>query len=142
VAAVRNFLSLSAHERRCKLEAAAELTRASLQLKVRPSRAARRLGTLTREDGTEVPSHAEAEEARRVGRAVAGAAGRLPWHPTCLRQALAVQRMLRRRGIASELHLGVTGVLDSTAHAWVTVGGEAVVGGQGIERFVPLAAFR
>jgi hypothetical protein len=50
--------------------------------------------------------------------------------------------MLRRRGISSELHLGVTSASVGEAHAWVTVGGHPVVGRPGLERFVPLAAFR
>jgi hypothetical protein len=49
--------------------------------------------------------------------------------------------MLRRRGIACTLHLGVTNARVAEAHAWVTVDGEAVVGRPGLERFVPLAAF-
>lgn len=68
-------------------------------------------------------------EAQRVGRVVGQVARVLPWRPTCLRQALAVRWMLRRRGIASQCHLGVVGVAPFAAHAWVTVGGAVVVGG-------------
>jgi transglutaminase superfamily protein len=50
--------------------------------------------------------------------------------------------MLRRRGIASRLHLGVTSPKVADAHAWVTVDEHPVVGGGGLERYVPLAAFR
>jgi hypothetical protein len=80
-------------------------------------------------------------EAARVGRTVARVSSRLPWHPTCLRQSLAVKRMLARRDIACRLHLGVRSATVGEAHAWVTVDGRAVVGRAGIERFVPLAAF-
>jgi hypothetical protein len=119
------------------------LTRATLELRLLPSRRTSALlgavqhGTHEQEAGPD-----ETREAQLVGVAVAGAARRLPWHPTCLRQALAAQRMLRRRGIDSRLHLGVTGATATEAHAWVTVAGRPVVGGQGLERYVPLAAFR
>jgi hypothetical protein len=67
--------------------------------------------------------------ARRVGAVVSQVAGRLPWHPTCLRQALAVRWMLRRRHIACECHIGVVKVAPFQAHVWVTVDGTVVVGG-------------
>jgi hypothetical protein len=85
---------------------------------------------------------AQLREAELVGAAVARVAARLPWRPSCLRQALAVQRMLHRRGIGGRLHLGLSNASERSAHAWVTVGGRPVVGGRGEERYVPLAAFR
>jgi len=120
-----------------------ELTRASLELRLRPaSRTIALLGE-HQADGRpgEVVGLAKLREAERVGRAVARVAGVLPWHPTCLRQALAVQRMLRRRQIACRLHLGVTQPSIGTAHAWVTVEDRPVVGQAGVETMVPLAAF-
>ena len=125
-----------------------QLTRASLELRLRPaSRTIALLGehqTHGRPD--EVVGAAKLREAERVGRAVARVARVLPWHPTCLRQALAVQRMLRRRQIACRLHLGVTHpsvthTSGGTAHAWVTVEDHPVVGRAGVESLVPLAAF-
>jgi hypothetical protein len=139
---MRTFLSLPAREQRLAVVAAWELTRASLELRLRSRTAAARLGPVSHGDSAPSASDPQLHEARLIGRAITLVAHRLPWHPTCLRQALAAQRMLRRRGIGSELHLGVTGASEAGAHAWVTVGGEPVVGGQGLERFVPLAAFR
>ncbi len=128
-------------DRRCAVEATAQLTRATLELRLVPrARTVGLLGGL--QTGEQPPAGAaQLREAERVGRIVAGVARRLPWHPTCLRQALAVQRMLRRRGIAGRLHLGVTGATEAAAHAWVTVDGHPVVGRPGLERFVALAAF-
>jgi hypothetical protein len=37
---------------------------------------------------------------------------------------------------------GVTGPVEGAAYPWVTVDGRPVIAGQGLERFVPLAAFR
>ena len=60
----------------------------------------------------------------------------------CLPRALAAQTMLRRRGIASKLCLGVTregGAL--AAHAWVEVGQEMIVGGAAAQGFSRIAEF-
>jgi len=66
-----------------------------------------------------------------------------PWTSAlCLPQALAAHAMLRRRGIASRLCLGVkrnNGVLD--AHAWVEIGDDRIVGGAEAGDFTRLAAF-
>ena len=124
------------------VEAAAELARASLELRLTPSRrTVGLLGILQSAGQHEAVAAGQLQTALRVGGTVTRVAACLPWHPTCLRQALAAQRMLRRRGIPCRLHLGVTGATTRQAHAWVTVGEEAVAGRPGLERFVPLAAF-
>jgi len=66
-----------------------------------------------------------------------------PWIAApCLPQALAAHAMLRRRGIASRVCLGVAGVPDQImAHAWVEVGEDRIIGGAGAEAFTRLAAF-
>jgi hypothetical protein len=135
-------LRLPAADRRRAFEALMELTRASLELQLLPSaRTVGLLGTIADGEATDSAAGAQLQEATLVGRAVARVAGRLPWQPTCLRQALAAQRMLRRRDIPARLHLGVTSATEARAHAWVTVAGQPVIGGNGVERFVPLAAF-
>lgn len=122
------------------LEAGVALTRATLALRRVPEdQVASLLGTPS--PPTPDPPAGPGPEARRVGRAVIRAAGLLPWHPTCLPQALAAQRMLRRRGIAHEGHLGVTKAEPFEAHAWVTVRGTPVVGGP-IHHATRLASFR
>jgi hypothetical protein len=61
-----------------------------------------------------------AETARHLARLVRIAANHGPYRATCLRQALALWWMLRRRGIAAELHIGVRKEEDRLqAHAWV-----------------------
>jgi hypothetical protein len=129
-------------ERRLAVEAMTELTRASLELRLMPKRkSVALLGTVSRGRTDEHVAAAELQAARRIGYAVARQARRLPWQPTCLRQALAMRRMLDRRNIPGRLHLGVRGRAEREAHAWVTVAGQPVLGGQGIESYVPLAAF-
>jgi hypothetical protein len=69
--------------------------------------------------------------------------GAKPWmHALCLPRALAAHAMLRRRGIASRLCLGVAregGEL--AAHAWVEIGNNKVVGGTEADGFTRLAEF-
>jgi hypothetical protein len=69
--------------------------------------------------------------------------GAKPWiNALCLPRALAAHAMLRRRGIASRLCLGVArdgGEL--TAHAWVEIGNDKIVGGSQADAFTRLAEF-
>jgi hypothetical protein len=63
-------------------------------------------------------------------------------HALCLPRALAAHAMLRRRGIANTLCLGVArdgGEL--AAHAWIEVSGKPIVGGDEAARYTPIAAF-
>lgn len=68
----------------------------------------------------------------RVGWAVIAVARRLPVPMTCLVQALAADAMLRRRGFASQVRIGVRLHRNSArpleAHAWVECDGGIVVG--------------
>ena len=125
------------------LEAALELTRASLDLRLRPNTStAALLGSVQVKNQPDKPVSAlKLRDAQRVGGTVSRVAGLLPWHPTCLRQALAVQRMLRRRNIPCHLRLGVAHPSIRAAHAWVTVADHPVVGRSGLECVTPLASF-
>ena len=69
---------------------------------------------------------------RRLARAVVRGAARLPGESRCLAQAMALQWMLRRRGLGGVIHLGVLpgdkrGGLDDL-HAWVSHANEVLVG--------------
>ena len=101
------MLRLPAGERRLAIEAALQLTRASLELRLLPSR--RMVGLLGTANGDATEEAVDGERARQaaqVGQMVTRVGNRLPWRPSCLRQALAVQRMLHRRAISGRLHLG------------------------------------
>jgi hypothetical protein len=69
--------------------------------------------------------------------------GAKPWmNALCLPRALAAYAMLRRRGIASRLCLGVARNCDTlSAHAWVEIGNDKIVGGAEAEGFARLAMF-
>lgn len=63
--------------------------------------------------------------------AVRVVAGRLLPRRPCLTQALAVYFLLRRRGYAPQLQIGVTKEEETLrAHAWVESDGEIVIGGE------------
>ena len=86
---------------------------------------------------------------RAVARTVRSVARRWPLNAVCLPQAMAGQWMLRRRGVASRLWFGVRKAADGGAgnasgleyHAWLTVNGECVLGGGGIETYATLPPF-
>lgn len=59
-------------------------------------------------------------------RLVAAACSVLPLRPTCLTRSLALVYLLRRRGHAAELRIGVRKAGEVFgAHAWVECGGES-----------------
>lgn len=71
--------------------------------------------------------------------------GAMPWlNAGCLPRALAAQAMLRRRGIASRVCLGVAREAEGSgvlAHAWVEVGNRQLVGADDVAAFTRLADF-
>ena len=76
--------------------------------------------------------------------AVQAAARRLPWRIVCIQSGIAVQRMLRRRGVDARLHYGIARPGETTdlqAHVWVTVDGTAVIGGEEAAKFAPVAEY-
>lgn len=77
-----------------------------------------------------VASPPERQTALDVGWAVRRVAAYFPDSAMCLAQALAARAMLRRRGIASVLHLGVARPKETPfeAHAWLDAAGVEVTG--------------
>lgn len=56
-------------------------------------------------------------------------ANRLPFQAVCLQRGLALQWMLRRRGLDAVLHYGSRMRADAVeAHVWVSVGQEIMIG--------------
>lgn len=70
---------------------------------------------------------------------------RLVPQASCLTQGLVLQTLLHRRGVASELKVGVRrdGPGELAAHAWVVVGDRVVLGGNArdLAPFSPIAKF-
>ena len=119
-------------------EAMTCLALARLAVIVLPFRlVARRLGVKR----AETPESARPDPASHgVAWAIAAAARRAPWRTECLEQALAAKAMLRRRGIASTLYLGMARD-PVAAHAWVRVGDLNVTGGRDVARYAIVATF-
>ena len=84
------------------------------------------------------------ERAESIAWAVRASAHRLPWHCTCLCQALAAAIMLRRMGIAGTLHLGVGRDLEGALsfHAWLRCDDFIVTGSEGHERYLSMSIFK
>jgi len=138
---LRLFLRLSAADRRLLVEAVLGLARAGVLLRVqRFSRLSHSLGRHMAESPPEEAAMLT-REARRVQWAVETAARNLPWKPVCLPQAVAATQLLRRRGIASTLYLGIDPAEGYDAHAWVRVGRFIVTGGPSPDRFSIVSKF-
>ena len=84
-----------------------------------------------------------AEAAGWVGWAIETAAAKRWMRAVCLPRALAAQAMLRRRGVASRLCLGVAREGEAlSAHAWLELGHDnTVIGGAEAPRFTRLMEF-
>ena len=74
-----------------------------------------------------------------LARAIDRAATRLPGETVCLPRAMAMQWMMRRRGLASALVFGMDRAqpLDTVPalHAWVEAGGRVVIGADPARQF-------
>jgi hypothetical protein len=86
----------------------------------------------------------EKSTAKLISSVINGLAKRTPWTSTCLIKAIAAKRMLKKRGINHHLHFGVlkTGEKFLEAHAWLSVDGEVIVGGENHESFVEFKSRR
>lgn len=81
--------------------------------------------------------------ASEIGYAVRRMADHTPWQSACLPQALAAQRMCRRRGLGSTLYLGVARSGDTAieAHAWLRCGNAILTGAEEMDDFVQVASY-
>ncbi len=62
-----------------------------------------------------------------------------PVNVTCLKKALVLSWLLGRRGIATTLRIGVARREgDLTAHAWLELNGQVILGLPGSNRYAPL----
>jgi len=74
------------------------------------------------------------KEARRVARMVSVAANHGPYHANCLKRSLLIWWLLGRRGIATDLKIGVNKEPeDFSAHAWVEYRGNILIDATDIE---------
>ena len=89
-----------------------------------------------------IDQHAR-DEISAISQEIRRAANNVPWQAVCLPQAIAGKWMLRRRGIASQLYLGLAkGESDQLkAHAWLVAGELPVSGVASRETFTQVARF-
>jgi hypothetical protein len=99
---------------------------------------------LAPDDGPEPHGPAWTATLHRTGWAVRSAAARSPWSSTCLVQSLTGFVMLRRRGVAATVYLGVAKD-DSgnfVAHSWLRCGDAVITGGSSQGTFSVIAVYR
>lgn len=122
---LRRLLELPAGDKVLLAEAWWRLLAASCRLRLSPKRSlAAALAGIPSVASATAPS---AEALRRLALAIGRAAAHHLWPMTCLPRALALQRMLARRGITAALRIGVRKEAGTfAAHAWIEVGGQAI----------------
>jgi hypothetical protein len=138
---LRRFRRLSRSDRRLLAEALATLALSSAAIRLLPFRRIAELAS--RRPARAQAAGASTQWGRRVRWAVNAWGKRVPWRAVCFQRGLAAHLMLRRRGLPSVLHYGVTqdGDQGLAAHVWVSLGGYAVTGGEDAPRFSRLASF-
>jgi hypothetical protein len=75
-------------------------------------------------------------DSQRIAALVDAAGGVL--RASCLPRALALSRILRSRGVAHEVRIGVRNRPGFEAHAWVVEGDRVLIGRADVESYVPL----
>jgi hypothetical protein len=120
------------------IEALVELTAASLKVQFLPFKHI--TSAITRRA---ITAEGCAVDVARLRWAIEAAARRLPLRTKCIEMALALQAMLRRRGVPSVLHYGVRHDEKGTlgAHVWLTIDGAFVIGGECAPDFACVATF-
>jgi hypothetical protein len=122
------------------VEATGAVCVASLAVKLLPFKKAIRLGSRA---SVSACSTNPVDVLSDVRWAIDAATRNLPWNAVCIQRGLAVQWMLRRRGIDARLHYGLTNDDEKVlrAHVWVDALGETLVGGEEAADYVRVATF-
>ena len=136
----RRFAALEGRERLCLLPATMSLLLTRLRLRWLPLRKVLQWAELPVAETNNGSGSVDPRTRCRVRAAERAGHWLFPRNP-CLTQALVVHRLLRRRGHASELRIGIranSGKLQD-AHAWVEYGGVVWIGERGLsEAHIPL----
>ena len=148
IALYRTFTSLDRSDRRLVLEAISLMGLVWIGLRLLRFLTLRRIldhyaGSPTTGDARQSDGGAIAQ----VRWAITGVAARFPVSATCLVQALAGDAILRRKGLPSELYIGVrvraNSAVPFAAHAWVECEGGVAIGGiENLPDFKVLTALR
>lgn len=150
--AIAAFLRAPARRKGLALEAFAELARARVLTFLPAHIYTAQLGIMsdaTSVDRTEDAEFPNAVRAAEVGRMVESVARSAPFRALCLQQAIAVRRMLARRGMRATVLLGVSRMAvdraeprkGTAAHAWVKVGAKVINGDGNLAKYTVVARF-
>ena len=103
----------------------------------------RRIMGKYKEESNEIVDVNTYKIARKIGWVVSEAARYTPWNSKCLVQALTTQKMMREKGIATTIYLGVRKGKDNEmlAHAWIRCGSYIITGGANENEYVVVAKF-
>lgn len=129
-------MELDSARQRLLVDAAVTLAGASLLLALLPFRTAIRFGSVPLSSGSGDPADCLW--------ALEAVARRMPWRTVCIHKGLSLQRLVRRRGHDARLHYGIGKDQDEgdlKAHVWVTLEGEALIGGSEAQGFAPVAVY-
>ena len=120
------------------IEALMAVAGASAAIRLRAFKRAIRMGSLRLTD-----HRAPGDTTQDVRWAVETAARIAPWRAMCIQQGMALQWMLRRRGVDARLHYGIARdeIGELQAHVWVAAGDAVVIGGAEAPRFKCVATF-
>jgi hypothetical protein len=131
------FLRLGFRDKFLLAEALVMLAFASLMIRLLPFR---RIVDVAQ---APIDPSQRAVDVQRLGRAVESWRRRVPWRALCIQSALALHMLLRRRGVGSTLHYGISKPAKGplTAHVWLSVDGVTIMGGEAADAHVPVAAF-
>ena len=136
----RRFAALEGRERLCLLPATMSLLSTRLRLRWLPLRKVLQWAEIPVVETNDGPGPVDLRTRCRIRAAERAGHWLFPRNP-CLTQALVVHRLLRRRGHASELRIGIlanSGKLQD-AHAWVEYRGVVWIGERGLsEAHIPL----
>jgi hypothetical protein len=142
MAKLARFVALPMSEKGRTVEAACYLLMVRVGFGLLPlQRALQLFGIVRSETGT---GRIFAAEAQLIGIAIGRAARHVPFRAVCLQQAFAAFLMLRRRGLAATVHLGLMpqdGPAGLQSHAWSLSGTTPVTGVVAARGFTPIAAF-
>jgi hypothetical protein len=121
---LRKFIKLPAADRRLLVSAIVSVIKARLTVTFVP------VGKILRPTALRAEAASPDSEAARIGWAVETAGRIVPTGKNCLVRAIAGREMLARRGISSEIRLGVAKNSPDilSGHAWLECGHRIVTG--------------
>ena len=137
---VSRSVGLAPRKRRALIAAVTALVAASLAVRLLPFRRAIRFGLA---EGALRETNQAEQLITDFTWAVEAAARHLPIGAKCIHKGLALQRLLRSRGVPALLHYGIgkNESDDLAAHVWVEAGGRVIMGGEDIAAYRRVAIY-